>query len=104
MSVKCIFWLKYLKGIELRGKQEFPGGLAIKNLALALPWLRFDPWPRNFHMLWAQPKREKNKLVLGKRFVIFKTASNSPSDASILGAVTGKGIKPRFVHFRISEL
>ena len=35
-----------------------------KNLALPLLWLRsllwceFDPWPRNFSMLWAQPEEE----------------------------------------------
>ena len=23
-------------------------------------WHRFDPWPRNIHMLWVQPKN-KNK-------------------------------------------
>ena len=22
----------------------------------SLLWLGFDPWPRNFHMLWVQPK------------------------------------------------
>ena len=26
-----------------------------KGLALSLQWLRFDRWPRNFHMLWACP-------------------------------------------------
>ena len=27
-------------------------------------WLRFNLWPRNFHMLWVQPKREKiNKWI-----------------------------------------
>ena len=31
--------------------REFPGGLAIKDLVLPLLSLRFDPWPRNFHML-----------------------------------------------------
>ena len=24
-------------------------------------WLRFDSWPRHFHMLWAQPKKKKKK-------------------------------------------
>ena len=23
----------------------------------SLLWLRFDPWPGNFHVLWAQPKK-----------------------------------------------
>lgn len=25
------------------------------------PWLRFDPWPRNSHMLWMQLKKKKKK-------------------------------------------
>ena len=35
---------------EDRERQEFPGGAGVKNLALSLLWLRFDTWPRNFHM------------------------------------------------------
>ena len=42
--------------IESTGGLEFPGGLMVKGLALPLLWPRFDPWPGNFHMLWAQPK------------------------------------------------
>ena len=29
--------------------------LSLQQLGLLL-WHRFDPWPRNFCMLWAQPK------------------------------------------------
>ena len=25
---------------------EFPGDLVVKDLALSLMWLQFDPWPR----------------------------------------------------------
>ena len=32
--------------------------LSLQGLGL-LPWCRFDPWPRNFHMLPAQPKGQK---------------------------------------------
>ena len=45
--------------------EAFPGGLAFKDLALSLLWLgsllwhSFDPWPRNFHMLQAEPKKKK---------------------------------------------
>ena len=39
--------------------EEFLGGLVVKESALSLLWLGFDPWPRNFHMLWAQPKTKK---------------------------------------------
>ena len=24
-------------------------------------WLEFDPWPRNFHMQWVQPKKKKKE-------------------------------------------
>ena len=39
--------------------EEFPGGLAVKNLALSLLWCGLDPWPGNFHMPWVQQKRRK---------------------------------------------
>ena len=44
--------------------KEFPGGLAIKDLALSLLWLRCDPWPRNFHM--PQTRGGKKSIVLKK--------------------------------------
>lgn len=46
----------------------FPGSLAGKDSALSLLlfglllWLRFDPRPRNFQMLWALPKKKKKSL------------------------------------------
>lgn len=30
---------------------EFPGGLAVRDLAFLLLWCRFDPWTRDFCML-----------------------------------------------------
>ena len=32
----------------------------LKDLALSLLWHRFDPWPGNFHVLWAWPKKFKH--------------------------------------------
>lgn len=29
---------------------EFPAGLVVKDSALSLLWLRFDPWPENFYI------------------------------------------------------
>ena len=29
----------------------------VKDLVLLLLWRWFDPWPRNFHMWWLQPKK-----------------------------------------------
>ena len=40
---------------------EFPGGLVVKDQMLLLMWQRFDPWPRNFPMLQAQPIKEKKR-------------------------------------------
>ena len=37
--------------------EEFPGGLGVKDLALSLLWLGFDPWPENFCMAWAWPNQ-----------------------------------------------
>ena len=33
----------------------------VKDLALSLLWHRFDPWLRNFTVLWVQPKPNKQK-------------------------------------------
>ena len=41
--------------------REFPCGLVVRDLALSLLWLRFNPWPRNFCMPWALPKKKKKK-------------------------------------------
>ena len=30
---------------------EFPDGLVVKDPALSLLWLGFNPWPGSFHML-----------------------------------------------------
>ena len=40
---------------------KFPGGSVVKDLALSLLWCKFDPWPRNFHMLQGWPKRKKER-------------------------------------------
>ena len=38
-------------------KQEFPGGLSIKDPVLSLLWHGLDPWPRNFCMAQGTAKR-----------------------------------------------
>ena len=42
---------------------EFPSGLVVKDLALSLWWLGFDPWPKNFCMSWARPPKKGRKLT-----------------------------------------
>ena len=45
-----LFLIAQLKKKE-RDFYEFPGGLAVEDLALSLLWLWLDLWARNFHML-----------------------------------------------------
>ena len=33
----------------------------VKDLVLTLQRLKFDPWPRNFHMPQAQPKKRQRR-------------------------------------------
>ena len=33
----------------------------VKDLALSLQWCGFNPWPRNFHTLWARPPHERKR-------------------------------------------
>ena len=40
---------------------EFSGGLVVKDWALLLLWLEFDPWPSNFCMPWEWGKKKKKK-------------------------------------------
>ena len=42
-------------------EREFPGGLAVKDLALLLLWLRFNPWPRNICVSGALTKEKKKE-------------------------------------------
>ena len=41
----------------------------LKDLTLSLLWLRFSPWPGNFHMPQAQPKKKVDYFeILTKNF------------------------------------
>ena len=46
------------------GRRKFPGGLGVKELALSLLWLEFNPWPGNFHM----PQVAKTNKQTNKRW------------------------------------
>lgn len=41
--------------------KEFPDLLAIKDLVLALLWLMFDSWPRNFGELRVQERKKERR-------------------------------------------
>lgn len=67
-------WLHSPTSPDNKNVQEFPSGLAVKDLAWSLLWLgsllwyRFYLWPGNFHMPWAQPKKKKKKR---KRWILY---------------------------------
>ena len=54
----------------------------VKDLVVSLLWHGFDPWPRNFCMLRAQPKR-RNQWTKVKMEVISHFTRN-PRLASLL--------------------
>ena len=59
LSIMLTLGLSLIAFIMLRSSlvaQQF------QDPVLSLLWLRFDPWPGNFHMLWLRPKREKNSF------------------------------------------
>ena len=39
----------------------------VKDLVLLQLQLTFDPWPRNFHMLWLWQKKKKKKKKVTKQ-------------------------------------
>ena len=43
---------------------EFPGGPVVGDSVLSLLWLRFSPWPENFCMLRARPKKKKRNSII----------------------------------------
>ena len=45
-------------------------------LAWPLLWLRFDLWPGNFHMLWAQPETNKQKVLNKCNAIVRKSISH----------------------------
>ena len=52
--------------------QKFLGGLAVKDSALSLLWLGFDPWPGNFGMPCgvARGKKKEEKLQYFKNLLV----------------------------------
>ena len=62
LPVNIHLWIprnKYPRNDQSQDAEEFPGGLAVKDLALSLLWLGFSLWPGNFGRLQAQPKKKK---------------------------------------------
>ena len=41
----------------------------IKDPALPQLWLKFNPWPGNFHMPWVRLKKKKKKMRYTKDFI-----------------------------------
>ena len=49
----------------------------VKDSVLSLLWLGLNFWPRNFCRLWAQPKKKKKKVVLGKCYIFLMGGGES---------------------------
>ena len=50
----------------------------------AVPWKnRFDPWSRNFHMLWVEEKEKK------REFLLWSSGSNPTSIHEDSGSIPG---------------
>ena len=60
-----------------RHSQEFPGGLAFKVLTLSQLWRGFDPWPGNFCMPWAGPKKKIYRHSLPDCIIVIPKKINS---------------------------
>lgn len=45
---------------EKGNKLEFPGGVAVKDVALSLLWLGFDSWPQELPHASSEAKKEKD--------------------------------------------
>ena len=57
-------WITLMRRPNTRLKTPqggFSGGIVVKDSALSLVWLRFNPWPRNFCMPQAWPKQKTKK-------------------------------------------
>ena len=53
-------------GSSLVAQRVKDPALSRKQLRLLL-WHRFDPWPRNFHMLWVHPEKKARELDKDRR-------------------------------------
>lgn len=53
------------KNRELSGSilEEFPGGSAGGWYGIVTARLGFDPWPQNFYVLQAQPKKKREGII-----------------------------------------
>lgn len=61
-----ITWMCPLIHIQasVSSKMEHTGSLVaqqVKDSVWSLLWLRFDPWPRDFGMLWVQSKQKQKQ-------------------------------------------
>ena len=69
-----------------------PVAQQVQDPALSLLWLRllrcmrcvFNPWPRNFHIPWVQPKKKKKKKKKKKSSLVCALASFLASSSSVL--------------------
>lgn len=81
------------KGVEdwshLKGHfQKFPGAQHVESLGLSLLWCRFDAWPPEFLLSWAQPKKKKLHSQAATGCEIFPEYSLSSGDKGARSPLT----------------
>ena len=67
MSIDYMNRMKYIEDdffLLLKYSQQVKGSLESLTLLRLLQWHRLDPWPRNFHMPWAWPKRHIQIILI----------------------------------------
>jgi len=65
---QCIKNLTAAAQVAIEAKVESMAQYSgLKDLVLPQLWLGFNPWARNFHMLWVQPlnQQKQGKFCLG---------------------------------------
>ena len=75
--------------------------LSLQHLWLLL-WHRFDPWPRNFHMPWSQPKKKRIHFTYNCFQIIQLCSCNMKllyNPCFRRKFETGLLIYPRFIHW-----
>ena len=67
---------------KIKKKKKFARGVPavvqqVEDPAILQWWLGFDPWSRNFHMLWVWPKRKEKKKKKCKEAFSLRTFRGS---------------------------
>lgn len=66
----------------------------VKDLTFSLLWLWFSPWPGNFHLPWAQPKKisMSNQEFIGLELLVLRHKWNETESGEVLWAKVERGL------------